>query len=93
MPNHDDVTDTLHALGIRAPSDALRALVTHLTKSHASPVQCFEQLVALERRERDARNLERRNKAATLGAFRPSTASTGATLAQSTVADTKSCSS
>jgi DNA replication protein DnaC len=70
MPNRDDVTDALHALGIRAASDALRALLTHLTKSRASPVQCFEQLVALERRERDAKNLERRNKAATLGNFK-----------------------
>lgn len=70
MPNHDDVLDALAALGIRAPSDALHALITHLTKSRASPVQCFEQLVALERRERDAKNLERRNKAATLGNFK-----------------------
>jgi DNA replication protein DnaC len=71
MPSHDDVVSALRALGIRAPADALHAVVKHLTKSRASPVQCFEDLVALERRERDARNLESRTKAATLGAFKP----------------------
>lgn len=49
----------------------MRALITHLTKSQASPVQCLDDLVALERRERDARNLEARTKAATIGAFKP----------------------
>jgi len=71
MPSPDDVVSALRALGIRSPADALHALITHLTKSRASSVQCFEDLVALERRERDARNLERRTKAATLGAFKP----------------------
>jgi DNA replication protein DnaC len=70
MPSHDDVVSALGVLGIRAPGDALRALLSHLTKTRASPVQCYEQLVALERRERDAKNLERRNRAATLGAFK-----------------------
>ena len=71
MPSLDDVVSALRALGIRAPPDTLNALITHLSKSRASPVQCFEDLVALERRERDARNLESRTKAATLGAFKP----------------------
>ena len=70
MPSPDDVASALGALGFRAPGDALRALVSHLTKTRASPAQCYEQLVALERRERDAKNLERRNRAATLGAFK-----------------------
>jgi DNA replication protein DnaC len=68
MSNHNDVIDALRTLGIRADADALRALIVHLTKSRASPLQGFEQLVTLERRERDERNLARRSKAATLGA-------------------------
>ena len=70
MPSDDHVI-ALRALGIRAPADALQAMVKHLTTSRASPVQCFEGLVTLERRERDARNLESRTKAATIGAFKP----------------------
>ena len=71
MPSRDDVVGSLRTLGIRAPADALLAMITHLTKSRASSVQCLEALVALERRERNARNLERRTKTATLGAFKP----------------------
>jgi DNA replication protein DnaC len=71
MKSPDDVIEALRRLGIRAAGDALRALVNHLTKSRASPVESLEQLVALERRERDARNLARRTKTATLGAFKP----------------------
>jgi DNA replication protein DnaC len=62
---------SLRRLGIRADDSALRALLNHLTKSRASPVESLEQLVALERRERDARNLASRTKHATLGAFKP----------------------
>ena len=71
MNSPTDAIDGLRGLGIRAATDALRALLTHLTKSRASPVECWEQLVALERRERDARNLARRSKMATLGSFKP----------------------
>lgn len=67
MPNHNDVIDALRGLGLRTDADALRALITHLTKSRASPVQCIEQLVTMERRERDERNLARRTKSATIG--------------------------
>jgi DNA replication protein DnaC len=67
--NPDDLFDGLKHLGIRATPDALRALTTHLTKSRASPIESFEQLVALERRERDERNLASRTKLATLGGF------------------------
>jgi DNA replication protein DnaC len=69
MKSPDGMLDGLKALGIRTASDALRALLAHLTKSRASPAECFEQLVALERRERDDRNLARRAKMATLGGF------------------------
>jgi DNA replication protein DnaC len=66
----DDLLKGLNRLGLRASADALRALLTHLTKSRASPAECFEQLTALERRERDARNLARRTKSATLGSYK-----------------------
>jgi DNA replication protein DnaC len=62
-----DLADTLRGLGLRAPKEALLSLVTHATKTRLSPAQTLEQLAALERRERDARNLERRTKLATLG--------------------------
>ena len=68
-PSHDSVIDALDALGLRANPEALRALLNHLTKSRASPIETCEQLAALERRERDERNLARRAKAATLGRF------------------------
>ncbi|WP_373048526.1 ATP-binding protein [Vulgatibacter sp.] len=71
MKNADAITGGLRGLGIRAPEDALRALLAHLTKSRVSPVEVIEQLVALERRERDARNLARRTKGAALGSFKP----------------------
>lgn len=70
MKNADTVTDGLRGLGIRTPEDALRALLTHLTKSRASPVETLEQLVARERRERDDRNLARRTKGAALGTYK-----------------------
>jgi len=71
MPSQDDVVSALRALGIRASADALHALIKQLTKSRASAVQCFEDLVALERREREERNLAARTKDATIGAFKP----------------------
>lgn len=69
MKSPEDVFEALKAIGVRASLDALRALTAHLTKSRASPVEALEQLVALERRERDARNLARRTKYATLARF------------------------
>lgn len=70
MPT-DDVVDQLRALGLRATRDALRSLIEHLTKSRTGAQEVCEQLAALERRERDARNLARRTRLATLGAFTP----------------------
>lgn len=66
-----DLPDQLRSLGFRAPHDALNALLVHATKSRLSPVQFGEQLVALERREREAGNLARRTRAATLGTVLP----------------------
>lgn len=70
MPN-DDVIDGLRSIGLRASKEALRALLDHATRSRLSPVQTCEELIALERRERDARNLAGRTKAATLGKVKP----------------------
>jgi DNA replication protein DnaC len=62
-----EILDHLHGLGLCAPREALHALLTHATKSRLSPTEVVEQIVALERRERDARNLASRTKRATLG--------------------------
>lgn len=66
-----DVPELLHTIGLRAPRDAIVAFLVHATKSRLSPTEACEQLVALERRERDARNLARRTATATLGPFKP----------------------
>jgi DNA replication protein DnaC len=71
MPT-DDVADQLRAIGLRASSrEAILALISHATKHQQSPAQVCEALVALERREREIRNLATRTKSATLGAFKP----------------------
>lgn len=70
MPN-DDVADLLRALGVRVSREALSALIAHATTARLSPVQTFEELAAIARRERAARNLVARTKAATLGSFKP----------------------
>jgi hypothetical protein len=66
-----DIVDALRRIGLCASRDALLALLTHATKSRLSPAEVVEQVVALERRERDARNLVTRTKRATLGAMKP----------------------
>jgi len=67
----NDVIDGLRSLGFRASDEALGALLAHATKTRASPVQLFEELVKLERLVRDERNLARRTRCATLGVFKP----------------------
>jgi len=57
----------LRKLGFRTGDDAIEALCRHASKSRLSFVQGLEQLVQLEQRERDTRNLAARVKAATLG--------------------------
>ena len=66
-----DIVDGLRGVGLCAPREALLALLTHATKSRLSPTEVVEQVVALERRERDARNLAARTRRATLGAMKP----------------------
>ena len=62
-----DVFDELGHIGLRASRSQLEALLTHATKNRLSPVQVIEHLVEIERRERDARNLESRAKRAAVG--------------------------
>jgi len=70
MPSPNDVVEQLARLGFRAPPGALRALLEQLTKSRASPMDAWEKLAALERRERDMKNLAQRTRLATLGSFK-----------------------
>jgi DNA replication protein DnaC len=71
MSKDEDLITELRALGFRAEPDALRALLTHATKSRYGAVESLEQLCALERRERETKNLQRRTKAACLGSIAP----------------------
>jgi DNA replication protein DnaC len=66
-----DVIERLQALGFRAAPEALRTLLENSTKSRASPTEVCERLVEMERRARDAANLDRRTRSATLGSFTP----------------------
>lgn len=67
----DDSSSPLRRMGLRAPKEALDALLAHAHQSRQSPVQFIEQLAALELREREVRNLARRTKYATIGTFTP----------------------
>jgi hypothetical protein len=62
-----DIVEGLRRIGLRSSRDALLALMTHATKSRLGAAEIVEQMVALELRERDVRNLARRTRAATLG--------------------------
>ena len=67
MSDSIDIVELLRKIGIRASREAIEAWLTHAAKSKASPAQVTEQLCELEQREREARNLARRAKMATLG--------------------------
>ena len=67
----NDPVELLRALGFRASAEALRALLAHATKSKLSPAEMCIELATLEKRERDARNLEARTRDATLGPVKP----------------------
>jgi DNA replication protein DnaC len=71
MTTTNDPAELLRALGFRASAEALRALLAHATKSKLSPAEMCLELAALEKRERDARNLEARTKDATIGSVKP----------------------
>lgn len=65
-----DLVDALRAIGFRSARDALSAFLVHAHKSRLGPTQTIEQLIALERRQREGTNLARRTRAAALGAFK-----------------------
>jgi DNA replication protein DnaC len=66
-----DLFEMLERLGMRLSREALDALLAHAQKSHLSPSQLLEQVCHIEQRERDARNLARRAKAAAIGNCMP----------------------
>jgi DNA replication protein DnaC len=69
-PVGHDVVDGLKQLGFRAGREALAAFIGHAHKSRLGPTQTLEEMVALERRSREATNLARRTRAAYLGKFK-----------------------
>ena len=66
-----DLVDALRALGFRATREQLAAFLPHALKSRLGPTDTIEQLVTIERRAREATNLARRTKTATVGAVKP----------------------
>jgi DNA replication protein DnaC len=71
MTTTNDPAEALRALGFRASVEALGAMLTHATKNKLSPAELCLDLAALEKRERDARNLAARTKGATIGPVKP----------------------
>jgi DNA replication protein DnaC len=67
----DALIDALKSLNFRAARDALAAFFVHAHKSRLGPVETVEQLVEIERRAREAANLERGTRGACLGKFKP----------------------
>jgi DNA replication protein DnaC len=67
MTTANEPAEAVRALGFRASAEAIGALITHATKSKMSPAQTLLELTVLEKREREARNLAARTKAAALG--------------------------
>jgi DNA replication protein DnaC len=65
-----NLTEALAALGFRASPEALAAFLAHATRSRLSPVELLEQLTALERKEREVRNMAIRTRLASLGRFK-----------------------
>jgi DNA replication protein DnaC len=71
MTTNPDPAEALRALGFRASAEALRALLKHAGGSKMTAAHFCLELAALEKRERDARNLAARTKSATIGAVKP----------------------
>lgn len=65
-----DVAALLRRVGLRASEEAIHGLIEHAHKSKMSHALFIEKLVEIEVRERDARNLKRRTRSATLGKFK-----------------------
>jgi DNA replication protein DnaC len=67
----NNLMEKLRRIGIRADQQAIEALLSHCQKSKKSHAEMLEQLVEIELREREARNMQRRVSAAALGKFKP----------------------
>lgn len=67
----DDIVRRLRGIGLRTDFDALTALFMHGTKSRMMPTEFAENLLSLEVRAREARNLARRTHEAALGSVPP----------------------
>jgi DNA replication protein DnaC len=67
---NDELVDGLGKIGFRGGRDALAAFFAHAHKARLGPTETVEQLLALERRARETKNLERRTRAACLGKFK-----------------------
>jgi DNA replication protein DnaC len=65
-----DLHELLRRIGLRASHDAIDAFLRDATRSKAAPTQVLEKLCALEAKERETINLERRLRMATLGNFK-----------------------
>ncbi len=66
-----DIIEQLRELGFCTPREEIDALFRHAIKHRLGPIEIAEKLAAMERRERDARNLARRTSAAKLGTVTP----------------------
>jgi DNA replication protein DnaC len=71
MMSDVDIAELLHRIGLRVSREAIHALIAHATKSKLGPSQLLEQLAAIERRDRDTRNLASRVAAACVGTPKP----------------------
>jgi len=71
MTDRKDLSELIRRLGLRLPAETLAAVLAHATKSKLSPAQLIEAVCEAEIRERDARNLVRREKTATIGSPKP----------------------
>ncbi len=69
MTTNSTIIDGLHKIGFRIDTATIAALLKDATKRKLTPAQVCERMIAVEQRERDARNLQRRTRAANLGAF------------------------
>ena len=69
--NAGTILEGLASMGFRSSRGSLDAFFTHAHKSRLGPTQVLEELIALERRSREATNLHRRTRAACLGRFKP----------------------
>jgi DNA replication protein DnaC len=66
-----DLRSLLRALGLSATADGLDDLIALATKKRWSPIELFEQVAAIEDKDRAQRGLERRLKRSRLEQFKP----------------------